>query len=282
MNYRKSILVISSTSFLLAACGNTATAISAPSTSVVASSTNSTATSTPAAGARAALPAATGTIAAVSGTTLEVQNPTSGQTTVTFSASTVLTKTISTTASALVAGICVTAVGTPSTASSSTTLFGRPVTATTVTISQPVNGSCNLGAAAGGFGGRRFPGGSGGTTAGGGASGTARFPGIAKFATASGLVTSFANGVAQVSATDRATGATVSIPVTVGASTSYLERTSATAADLVVGECARAVGTMNSIGAIAATRIAISSPNANGCAVTGRFGFGAPQGGTLG
>ena len=272
MKYNKTYVIAVGLGALLSACGNSVTAISAPSTSVVASTSNSN--PTPNTGAGATVPGAFGTIASVSVTTLEVQNPTTGQTTVTYSSTTILTKTVSASASALVAGVCITAVGTPTTPSSTSgSFFGRPVTATSVTLSQPTNGKCSLGNGVGGFGGRRSH---------GGASGAARFRGGANFAVASGVVSSVANGVAQVTATNRSTESTVVIPVTLTSTTTYLERTAASASDLVVGQCARAVGAMNSIGAVAATRIAISAPTANGCLPAGRFGFGAPQGGSLG
>ncbi len=278
MKLNRKIAALVGVSVILGACGNSATAISAPSTSVVSNNIGSTST-TVANGARGALPGATGTIAQVNGSTLEVQNPNTGQTTVTFTSSTVLTKTIPASASALVAGVCINAVGTPtspSSSSTSTSLFGRPVTATTVTISQSVSGSCAV-AGGGGFGGgRRFSAGGSGATRGSG------FPGGANFATASGVVASVSNGLAQVTATNRSTGSTVTIPVTLTPTTTFLENTTATQADLVVGECARAIGPMNSIGAVAATRIAISTPTANGCLTGRRFGFGAPQGGNLG
>ncbi len=284
MKHVKTSAVVVGAGVILAACGSTATAISSPSTSVASATSSSAANATGRLGNRAAIPGTSGTIASVTGTTLEVQNPTTGQTTVTYSSSTVLTKTIASTASAVIAGVCVNALGTPTAtgSSTSTSFFGRPVTATTVTVSQPVNGSCTSAAGAGGFGGRRFPGGAGGGVPANGATGPARFPGAAKFATASGIVTSVANGVAEVSATNRASGSTVSIPVTLTSATTYLQNTTATATDLVVGQCARAVGTMNSIGAVAATRISISAPTANGCTTRGRFGFGATSGGTLG
>lgn len=281
MKYIKTSAVAVGAGVMLAACGTTATAISSPSTSVASATASSAANATGGLGKRAAAPGTSGTIASVTGTTLEVQNPTTGQTTVTYSSSTVLTKTVASTVSALVTGVCVNALGTPTAtgSSTSTSFFGRPVTASTVTVSQPVNGSCT---AAAGFGGRRFPGRAGGGGPANGATGRSRFPGAANFATASGRVTAVANGVAEVSATNRATGSAVSIPLTLTSSTTYLQNTTATATDLVVGQCARAVGTMNSIGAVAATRISISAPTANGCVTTGRFGFGSTPGGTLG
>ncbi|KJF15838.1 hypothetical protein [Acidithrix ferrooxidans] len=269
---------------LLAACGSANTALSTPTTHVgkAASVTksNGTSASTTSSGTRRGLPGTYGTIASVNASLLEVQNPTTGQTTVTLSPSTVLTKTIAATASQVVQGVCISAIGTPTSSStSSSTLIGRPVSARTVAISQPTNGKCTP---AGGFGGlkRASRRGSASATLSNGSSSTKGFPGRANFATASGLVTSISNGIVEVNRVNRKTGATTSIAVTLTSSTTYTQLTTATTSDLVVGQCARAVGTMNSIGAVAATRILISAPAANGCVATGRFGFGggAPGG----
>jgi hypothetical protein len=107
---------------------------------------------------------ASGTLAAIIGTdTLEVQNPTSGQVTVTVTASTAITQTVSVPASTLAAGQCVSAVGTAS--------KSGIVTARSVTITQTTSSSCT-----GGFGGAGgFVGGAGGF--GGGVGGAGGFAG---------------------------------------------------------------------------------------------------------
>jgi len=65
------------------------------------------------------IPGTSGTIAAINGTSLEVQNPTTGQTTVTYTANTTFRQTTTTTASAVTVGSCVSAFGKPTSASSS-------------------------------------------------------------------------------------------------------------------------------------------------------------------
>ena len=105
-------------------------------------------------GAGGARPGTSGTIAAITGTSLEVQNPTTGQTTVTYTSATTFDQTVSAAASGVTVGSCISAFGKPtSTSSTSKSAFGGPVTATTVTISQPVSGSCTGGFGGGGFGG---------------------------------------------------------------------------------------------------------------------------------
>ena len=90
-------------------------------------------------------PGASGTIAAITGTSLEVQG-TSGQTTVSYTSTTTFEQTEAATAADVTVGSCISAFGKPTTASSSKTpVIGAPVTATTVSISQPVSGSCSTG-----------------------------------------------------------------------------------------------------------------------------------------
>ena len=234
---------------------------------------------------QAAFPGVVGTAAAVSGSSLEVQNPTSGQVTVTFTAATPIIETVTATAKDVTVGSCVTVVGKPSTAGSAT----GPVTATTVTISAPVKGNCTgAGAGAGGFGG--FGG------FGRGGSGSSPRPsfsprprptgsrgafGNGAFGGANGKVTSVSASGFVVQGRNRAGGAagsTTSITVITNATSKYLKTVTAKPSALKVGQCITAVGTANSIGAIAARSIRISQPGPNGCVsgFAGRGGFGRP------
>ncbi|MCM3924229.1 hypothetical protein ND748_21480, partial [Frankia sp. AiPs1] len=97
-----------------------------------------------------ARPGTSGTIAAVTATNVEVQNPASGQVTVTWTPSTTFVKTTTAGATAVAVGDCVTVTGGSP---------GSTFTAQTVTVSQPVSGGCavGFGRAFGGAGG--FPGG---------------------------------------------------------------------------------------------------------------------------
>ena len=248
---------------------------------VVASSSASPAPSS----SQVAFPGVFGTAAAVSGSSMEVQNPTSGQVTVTFSTSTVITDTVTAAATDVTAGSCVTVIGQPPASGSAST----SVTATTVTISTPVNGSCT---GAGGFGGGAGFGGGGprgsfspnpSFSARPRPSGSAGAFG-AGFGGANGKVTSVSASGFVVQGRNRAAGGATSVTVTTTASTKYLKVVTAHSSALKVGECITAVGSTNSIGSVAARTIRISQPGPNGCATgfRGRGGFGSASGGPAG
>jgi hypothetical protein len=223
----------------------------------------------------AAFPGVVGTAAAVSGSSIEVQNPTTGQVTVTFTATTPITETVAVTSKDVAVGSCVTVTGQPA-ATGTTGAATRSVTATTVTVSAPVNGSCG---GAGGFGGLRGtasprpsfsprprPSGSRGAFGGG------------AFGGANGKVTSLSASGFVVQGRNPAAGAGTSITVTTTTATKYLKVVTVGASALKVGECITAAGPANSIGAVAARSIRISQPGPNGCvtAFGGRRGAGGP------
>jgi hypothetical protein len=253
------------------ACGSAGTIASTPPTA------NQSPTSTPSAQA-AAFPGVVGTAAAVSGSSMQVQNPTSGEVTVTFTTATVITETVAVTSQDVTVGSCVAVIGKPSTSGSAT----RSVTATTVTISTSSKGNCS---ATGGFGGFRGPQGTFSPRAGftsrprpTGSRGPSGFGG------ADGKVTSLSASGFVVQGRNRAAGADTSILVTTTAATKYLKMVTARQSALKVGECITAVGQANSIGAVTARSIRISQPGPNGC-VTGfgrRGGFGGSPGGSAG
>ena len=240
---------------------------------------------------QAAFPGVVGTAAAVSGSSLEVQNPTSGQVTVTFTATTPITETVTATAKDVTVGSCVTVVGKPSAAGSAT----GPVTATTVTISAPVKGNCAGGA---GFGGGGFGGfGRGGGGAGGSATPRPSFSprprptgsrgafGNGAFGGANGKVTSVSATGFVVQARGRtagtagAAGTDISVTVITNSASKYLKTVTAKPSALKVGQCITALGTANSIGAVAARSIRVSQPGPSGCVsgFGGRGGFGGPS-----
>jgi hypothetical protein len=160
----------------LVACSKTSGsgAAAAANTPAPASSGSSSPSPSGSRAARGIRPAAQGTIAAVAATSMEVQNPQSGQVTVTFGSKTAFTETKTTTKASVVAGTCVAAMAARS-ASSGSAAPSTPApsasppprvtsfTAATVVIAQPVNGTCS-----GGFGG---PNGSGAPGPGGPPSG---------------------------------------------------------------------------------------------------------------
>jgi hypothetical protein len=209
---------------------------------------------------------------------MQVQNPTSGEVTVTFTTATVITETVAVTSRDVTVGSCVAVVGKPTSSGSAT----RSVTATTVTVSTPSKGNCN---ATAGFGGFRGPQGTFSPRPGftprprpTGSRGPFGFGG------ANGKVTSLSADGFVVQGRSRAAGADTSIMVTTTAATKYLETVTARPSALKVGECITAVGQANSIGAVAARSIRISQPGPNGC-VTGfgrRGGLGSSPGGAAG
>ena len=229
---------------------------------------------TPAAPRAAAFPGVVGTAAAVSGSSMEVQNPAIGQVTVTFTSATSITEAVAVTSGNVSVGSCVTVAGQPAASGSA----GRSVTATTVTISTPVKGSC-VGAGFGGFGGPR------GTFSPGPSFSPRPRPSGSRgaFGGANGKVTSLSASGFVVQGRNPVAGADTSVTVTTTAATRYLKLVTAQPSALKVGECIAAVGPANSIGTVAARSIRISPPGPSGC-VTGfgrRGGFGsAPAGAT--
>jgi hypothetical protein len=232
-------------------------------------------------------PGAAGTVAAVAGSSVEVQNPQNGQVTVSWTPSTVFTKTVSVTESSVKAGECVTAAG--------STVTGTLV-ATTVTITPPdSSGSCTRMGGAGGFGG-----GGGGFFRSGGGTPPSSIPnrtlppGAANFGIASGKVTSVsptslviygfsgsgfgrrARGSTSTS-TPPTTVAATNVTVDVTSSTTYNEIESATSGDVAVNDCVTAAGTADDTGAITARTIRITPAGPNGC--TAGFGRGGFAGG---
>ena len=259
----------------VAACGGAGSAATPAAT--IASSAAPSSSPAPT-GTRAAFPGTVGTAAAVSGSSLEVQNPTSGQVTVTFSATTAITETVTVTSKDVTVGSCVTVVGQPSATGAAT----KPVTATSVTISAPVKGNCvgTGGFGTGGFGRpgstssprpsfspRARPSGSGGAF------------GRGAFGGANGKVTSVSASGFVVQGRNPAASTGTSITVTTSATTKYLKTVTAGPSALKVGLCITAVGTPNSIGAVAARSIRISQPGPNGCVTefAGRGGSGRPS-----
>jgi Domain of unknown function (DUF5666) len=261
----------------LAACGSSSSASTTSSTKAPTSAGSGRGSGTGSGGGGTRqFPGTSGTIAAINGPSLEVQNPTTGQTTVNYTSTTTFDQTVTTTASSVTVGSCISAFGKPtSSSSSSTSTFGRPVTATTVSVSQPTSGSCTGGLGGAGTG---RPGGGGGFPGGqrpAGATG-ARRPFSGQFGAASGPVTAVNGSTVTLNETNPTTKKVSSVVVTLASSTAFTERQSAAATDLAVGKCANAVGTADTTGAVTARSITISTPGANGCTTGfGRFGGGA-------
>ncbi|MGD0880203.1 MAG: hypothetical protein ABSB09_01355 [Acidimicrobiales bacterium] len=261
-----------------AACGGSSAA-STTTTTAAAPTTGSETTPT-------SIPGASGTIAAINGTSLEVQNTQTGQTTVNYTSATTIRQITTTTASGVTVGSCISAFGKPTTPSSSSTPFGEPITATTVTITQPTSGTCSRGGFGGGFGGGTRPAGASRFHGFSGTGGTGTRPGGGTFSpgdfgAASGQVTAVNGSTVTVNETDPQTKKTSSVTVTLTGTTTFTTTVTATASAIVVGQCARAVGTADSTGAVTANSLTISAPT-NGTCTSGfgvRGGFGGGAGG---
>jgi hypothetical protein len=284
------LAVLGLVALAVTACGGSGATASPPA----ASSSSSPAPT----GSPAAFPGVNGTAAAVSASSMEVQNST-GQVTVTFTSKTAISQAVSVTSKDVTVGSCVAVVGqapagASAPASGSTPSGGavsRKVTATTVTISAPVNGNCT---AAGGFGGG---GGFGGPPGNGtpnpsfsprpraSGSGGSFGPGRGGFGGANGKVTSLSASGFVVQGRNPGANSDVSVTVTTTSTTKYLKDVTAHSSALKVGQCITAIGTTNSIGAVAARTIRISQPGPNGCQTGfggGRGGFGGPPSGAAG
>jgi hypothetical protein len=264
----------------VAACGSNGTTAAPATPAATVGSSAAPSSSAPSTGTQAAFPGVVGTAAAVSGSSLEVQNPTSGQVTVTFTAATPITETVTATAKDVAVGSCVTVAGKPS----ATGAAIKSVTATSVTVSAPVKGSCTV-AGAGGFGGfGGFGRGQGGSTprpsfsARPRPSGSRGAFGNGAFGGADGKVTSVSASGFVVQERTRTASSDASITVITTAASKYLKTITAAPSALKVGQCITAVGTANSIGAVAARSIRVSSPGPTGCVsgFGGRGGFGRP------
>ncbi|HZS14493.1 MAG TPA: hypothetical protein VFC09_07845 [Candidatus Dormibacteraeota bacterium] len=195
--------------------------------------------------------AAAGQLVQINGSTLIVSTS-NGDATVAFTGSTPVTKTRTGSVADITKGSCVTATGTKDASS--------VLTASTVLLSPPVNGSCT----AGPFGGN------------GPRPSFSPRPNATARPTPSGVPQAFARGqVAAVTGTQvtltTANGAatTITVPTTVRVAVSE----AITSADLSVGDCVVAAGPKDASGTVQARSINVVPPGANGCN-TGAGGFG--------
>ncbi|MEV7973651.1 hypothetical protein [Cellulomonas sp. NPDC089187] len=220
-----------------------------------------------------------GEIAAVSDALMQVQGD-DGQTAVTWDDSTTITQTVSAALTDVTVGVCVSAT------------VGDDDIATSIVISQPVDGSC-----VGGFGG-----GGGGLRQGEVPSGMptdlpegeapegmptdrpdgAAGGGFGQFTT--GLVTAVDGSTITVDAVsmgepgDEATEPTTeSTALTVGDATTYTTSVDADATAITVGRCVQAQGEQDDSGQMSASTLMLSDATDGSC--TTGFGGGRPQGG---
>jgi hypothetical protein len=248
---------------------------------------------------------AIGSVAALSGTSMEVQNPSSGQTTVSWSPTTTFSRDVTESVSAVAVGDCVTATGSAS-KKSKTTIAARSITLTTPDSSGACNGPgggrFRVGSGSGGppAGGFRFRTGAGGGPGNFPEGGPRAFPGggaggknfrnpLANLDIASGKVTAVSGSTLTVSGFSISPGnfsgrsnsttkqpskpKTETVKVTTSSSTTVNTTQSATSADLAVGDCVSAFGPAATNGSVTATTVRITSTGGGDC-----FG-GFPGGG---
>lgn len=244
----------------VAACGSAAAGTTTPSPTGGSNSNG-----------RLARNGASGQLVQISGMTLILSNA-NGDTTVTYTGSTVISQTSTGTVSDIATGVCITALGQKD-------ATGH-VTAATVTVRNASNGSC--------AGGGTIFGGGGGGAFGGGGSGAARSPNPsfspralpANVGTARGLVTGVSGTSVTVQQPD-GTSITITVPTTVRVAKIDTVPSSA----LQTGECVAAAGTKDASGAVAARSLTIVPAGPSGCFTGGRgggFGGGGFGGGGFG
>ncbi len=269
-NGRLWVPIATALGLVLGACGGGASATVGKSAST---STPTTAPSAP--------PGAFGAIASISGSTIEVQNPSTGQVTVTVTPSTVITELEPATAADVVVGKCVRAVGPPRSTSG---LF----TAQSVSISQPGPSGCVR--ASGGLAGAGIPRRASATSgprptssAGSGAG----LVGPRSVTDLFGKVVSVAGSSFVVQAT-AGRGQAASGPATVGtaATTRFTKLATLSPSVLAVGRCVAALGPVDQTGAVTADSLRVLANNPPGGCNSGLRGRGrlggsssAPAGG---
>ena len=229
-------------------------------------------------GAPSGGPAASGEIAAITGTTMQVQNEQTGQVGVSWSASTKFQHQVAVTSADVKAGDCVVAVA-PSGTDSSATSFS----ATTLSVSPAVSGSCGGPDGSGGPGGGRFTAAPpSGIPSGKAPSGLpSGLRGRPISAVAAGKVTSVSGSTLVVAARQFGSSdtSTTNKTVTVDAKTKITTEAATTSKSLKVGKCVTAQGKADSSGTVAATSVRITDPVKGQCGVVfGGFGRGNGNG----
>jgi hypothetical protein len=227
--------------FVLAACGNGATAA------------NSSASPSPDRGGNAFRNGASGQLVQINGQTL-ILTSSAGDTTVTYSSATAITKTSAGTLADVLPGVCIVATGQKDAAGT--------LTVTTVRVAPKTTAGCNVPA-------RTFPSPS---------PGASPRPGPSlppNFGSVSGEVTA-ATGI-SITVLTAAGSVTITVPTTASVTRTY----PSSPADLQTGECLRASGQKDSTGTVQATSISITPPGSSGtCSRGGGFpGGGFPGGG---
>jgi hypothetical protein len=205
-----------------------------------------------------------GQVTEVSGSTAQVQGN-NAQVAVTWTGSTTFTTQVSTDASAVTVGSCVTVT---SDQQSGATPSATSITAAAVRVTKATGGTC-AGPGGGGQGGAGRP-------ANGASPGGARpsgAPGGQRGGFAFGQVTAVSSSGFTVSSTQPGSngGSATKVAVTTSGSTKYTTTKAGTAADVKTGVCVTSRGQADDTGAITATTIAVTQPVNGQC---GGFGGG--------
>ncbi|TMF17661.1 MAG: hypothetical protein E6I33_01155 [Chloroflexi bacterium] len=240
----------SGAALVIAACGSAAASTTTPPPSAGGSG-----------GGGLARNGAAGQLVQINAATLILSNA-NGDTTVAYTSNTPVAQTSTGTVADITPGVCVTAAGQKDSTGH--------ITASTVSVRAPVNGSCTGGGAFGGFGGR----------GGAGATANPSFtppPQAANLGRASGQVTpGGVNGTSVSVKEANGTIVTVMVPTTVRLTRSDMVSISA----LSTGECVAAAGTKSASGTVTARSLTIVPAGPNGCFTDrGAGGFGGGFGG---
>jgi hypothetical protein len=220
----------------------------------------------PQTGSNGAMPGANGKVAAVDGSTAQVQSQQDGQVAVSWNGSTTFTKQVSAKLADIKVGDCVLVTSADTSSSDSGTTQPTKVTAASVRIAEPVNGTCGP-TLRGGPGGTQGDGsqdsgpqlndggGSGPPASGPPGDGQTKLRG---FGGASGEVTAVSATGFTVAAITPGSDDKTSVTVTVAGDTTYTTTAKGAASDVKVGVCVQAMGKPDDTGAVTATRIAVS------------------------
>lgn len=239
------------------------------------------------------MPGANGEVAAVDGSTAQVQSQDAGQVAVTWTSATTFTKQVAAALEDVEVGDCVMVAPVQDDAASSDDSTAQPtaVTADSVRISEPTDGSCTPAGVGG-------PGGGGGPQFQGsvedlpdgppegapeGAPDGAR-PQVRGFGGAFGTVKAVSASGFTVTTTvpgENDASTTTDVTVTVAKATTYSTTATGAASDVKVGVCVRADGDSDSTGAVTATRIAVT-PAVEGECTGGMVRFSRNADGTDG
>ncbi len=242
---RFAVLVVAGTTALSIAACSSSNKSSPTSTSTSTSTVISTTTSpTPNGEARVS-----GLIASVAGNSVQVTKEDNATAAVNFTSTTKVTEVTPATLTDVTTGSCVTVRPTRELQG------GQPVTAASVKLSPPVNGTCPQAKEAG-------PG-SGPASTSPAPSGSPTTP-PAKPAPVRGSVGSVSGNTINVTGSD-ASGNTTQTAVTVDDKTTYTKKASATTDAITQGKCLTARGTMDNGGALQATSINVRPANDGKC-----------------